>query len=185
MFRNMLLVAGLALAGLGCGYRLDPPPFVQPIASSAGLPAERLAVLTFANALPQAGVAGEVSHAVREVLVRRGYSLVAPKQASVLVTGKITQYERTPLSLNPKGQAKSYRLRLTATYTLQAGTQRSVSQEVIGESDYATHGGTASEQTAERDAVREASRRLGEALADHLSQGLLALKAAPLPSPPP
>ncbi len=185
MFRNLLLVAGLALAGLGCGYRLDPPPFVRPVAPSDGRLAERLAVLTFENTLSQTGVAGEVGQAVREVLVRRGYALVAPKQASVLVTGNITQYERMPLSLNPKGQAEAYRLRLTATYTLQSGTQRSASQEVIGESDYATHGGAASEQAAERNAVREASLRLGESLADHLVQGLLELKPAPPPPPLP
>jgi outer membrane lipopolysaccharide assembly protein LptE/RlpB len=185
MFRNLLLIAGLALAGLGCGYRLDPPPFLPPASPSDGRLAERLALLTFENTLPQTGVAGEVDQAVREVLVRRGYSLVAPKQASILVTGKITQYERTPLSLNPKGQAEAYRLRLTATYILQAGTQRSVPQEVVGESDYGTHGGAASEQMAERNAVREASRRLGESLADHLTRGLLELKPAPLPSPPP
>jgi len=133
-------------------------------------PADRtLALSTCDVEVADATGATAVTHAVREALRSRGWRVVSleayPKAELV---GRVVRYERTPTAFDLQGRAQGYRLSITLGYRLQKSDHSLPERQVVGRSEYAVSTDAMRGQTAERQAVREAARQAGEALADTL-----------------
>ena len=159
MFKSFS-VWGLVFLAAGCGYRAE--------GIRGGVPLPRpVAVPFFENDAAVPALSMSVTAATRGALLRRGFKVISdPTQSPTTLIGRITRYERTPLSLDEKGRAREYRVAITAAYVLREGERRSPSRQATGASEYRTRSDAATEQSAEERAIREAAERLAAQMAD-------------------
>lgn len=169
--RRAILLLLLSLAG--CGYHSG-------IRSEMSSPDQTIAIPVFENATFEPLLEKRVGESFKETFLRQGWHVVAqPHQARLTLSGRVTRFDRTPVSLNRIGQAQEYRITIGLEYTLlpKEGDQSKRKDHAEASAEYIANPDPISDRAAQDRAIREAGRRLAERVA-HL------IRVAPLSTPP-
>lgn len=169
--RRAILLLLLSLAG--CGYHSGLP-------SEMTSPDQTIAIPLFENATFEPLLEKRVSESFKETFLRQGWQVVAhPHQAPRTLSGRVTRFDKTPISLNRIGQAQEYRITIGLDYTLLSGEGEPPKEKNHAEAsaEYIVHPDPLADRVAQDRAIREAGKQLAERVA-----GLI--RIAPLSSPP-
>jgi len=169
--RRALLLLLLSLAGCGFhnGIRSDVPSSDQTIA-----------IPVFENATFEPLLEKWVSESFKETFLRQGWRVVADSdQAPLTLSGRVTRFDRIPISLNRIGQAQEYRITIGLEYTLlpKEGGRSKEKDHAEASAEYIANPDPLSDRAAQDRAIREAGQDLAERVAD-------LIHIAPLSTPP-
>jgi len=175
LYRNVacLLLVGLA----GCGYHEGIRPAVAEIepVKPPGRARHTIAIPIFENATFEPILEKPISQIFKETFFSRGWDITGdPKRAAVILKGRINRYERFPISLNPQGQAKEYRIKIGLQLRLHpsegagADGEKTFVVATEGSAEYIARSDPGADRIAENRAIREAGRRMAEEAADFL-----------------
>jgi outer membrane lipopolysaccharide assembly protein LptE/RlpB len=157
-----------------CGYQVGAGSDLSNSAESMGA-GRTIAIPLFENATFEPILEKRVTETFKETFFSRGWKVVAPNRASLVLTGRIHRFERTPISLNRDGQAEEYRVKIGMEILLLDPEAREKQQtaplkrEAEGLADYVARADVAADRVAEDRAIREAGRKMAEQVADLFS----------------
>lgn len=170
--RRAILLLLLSLAG--CGYH-------NGIRSDAPSPDQIIAIPVFENATFEPLLEKRVSESFKEIFLRQGWQVLGHSdQAPLTLSGRVTRFDRTPLSLNRIGQAQEYRITIGLEYTLlpKEADRSKQKDHAEASAEYLASPDPISDRAAQDRAIREAGQHLAEQVADLIS-------VAPRSTPPP
>lgn len=170
--RRALLLLLLSLAG--CGYHSG-------IRSDATSPDQTIAIPVFENATFEPLLEKRVSESFKETFLKQGWQVVGHlNHAPLTLSGRVTRFDRTPISLNRIGQAQEYRITIGLEYTLlpNEGGRSKQKDHAEASAEYIANPDPISDRAAQDRAIREAGQHLAERVADLIS-------IAPLSTSPP
>ncbi len=142
-------------------------PLSHPSSSSLQQP---IAIVTFENATSEPIIERQVTALLKETFTRRGLNIVSPQEGAFLLTGTISQLERTPRSLGPEGEARQYRMTLGIEYFLYTSGKEKLlfSWKETADADWEADNDFTRERSAYDRAIREISRDLAQRALDRL-----------------
>ena len=139
---------------------------VAPLLSKSEHP---IAIALFENATEEPLLALHVTSTLKDVFIRRGILIVSDaRAASNVLSGKINKFEQVFLSLNTNGQASESRVTVGMEYIVSRGATPSQPQSINASADYLNNSDPSQDRTAKDRAIREASFRLAEKVADEI-----------------
>ncbi|MFQ5597301.1 MAG: LPS assembly lipoprotein LptE [Nitrospiria bacterium] len=153
-------------AFVGCGARsgLDPE-HSTPALTGGKAAGRRLAVPLFTNATFEPILDKQLTQVFKKTLYSRGWEILKDSESSEwTLLGRVTQFGRSPLSLDPVGAAKEYRVQIHVTLRLlrRNGGAALFSQTVEGSADYIARPDALGDRIAKDRAIREAARNMAE-----------------------
>lgn len=169
-FLLALLVLFTALIVEGCGYRMEHMAQHDISHRNVG---KRIAVPLFENLTFEPLLERQTVDAVKEELMVQGWVPVNhPEEADMILRGKVTAFERIPLSLDQDSRVVEYRVRLSLNLTLEEPRTNKILWKDAPwntTAEYLASNNTQVERANQDRAIREASRRLAIRLAHQLS----------------
>lgn len=111
----------------------------------------------------------------KETLFEEGWVVVNPgKPGTQVLLGRIKSFGLRPISLNPVGAVREYRIDLGLSVEVleSAGGQAALSMAIEGRADYVARPDPGSDRVAKDRAIREAGRGMAEKLAAALQVAL-------------
>jgi len=157
----------------GCGYRaglsLEPHSSEEP----ALLPRKSLMVPLFFNASAEPLLEKSMTQIFKETLSRRGWSLKeVPAKAELKLSGRITAFGLTPISLSPLGAAREYRIQIDAQIRVLSAKSGTLLQihPLKGLAEYRVRSSADLDRIAKNRAIREAAQTMADDL--NLALGL-------------
>ncbi len=162
-FMRTLVTAALAASFslVGCGYYRG----IAPVSSGP-----KIAIPLFENATFEPILDRQTTRAVKEAFLARGFNVTGdPNGAPIILAGKISSFEKTPISLNAAGSALEYRVKIGTKITLRYRGETEGATFIVEEAaEFFSHSDTILHRAAEDRAIREASLRLAERMVDLL-----------------
>lgn len=174
--RRAILLLLLSLAG--CGYHSG-------VRSEITSSDQTIAIPVFENATFEPLLEKRVSESFKETFMRRGWQVVAHShQAPLTLSGRVTRFDKIPISLNRIGQAQEYRITIGFEYTLLSKESNQSKQKDHAEAsaEYIANTDPISDRAAQDRAIREAGQHLAEQVTDLMSVASLSAPAPTLPA---
>ena len=159
-----------------CGYQAATGVTLSDGADSNAA-GRTISIPLFENATFEPILEKRVTEIFKETFFSRGWKVVSDENgASLVLSGRIHRFERTPVSLNPQGQAEEFRVKIGMEIRLldsergqtQNGKAASLRREAEGTADYIARADVAANRVSEDRAIREAGRKIAEQVADLL-----------------
>jgi len=136
-------------------------------------PSNKMAIAVFENATEEPILGLQVASAFKELFIRRGVLVVSDsRKADMTLSGKINQFEQVFLSLNSDGQASESRVAIGIEYRVSGKglAEQLATRNVTASADYFNSADPSQDTTAKDRAIREASFRLAEKVADEIAE---------------
>jgi outer membrane lipopolysaccharide assembly protein LptE/RlpB len=159
----------------GCGYQAGMDHGLTDFdhVRDPGSSGQTIAIPLFENATFEPLLEKRISQIFKETFIARGWEVRSdPGRADLVLEGRISRYHRAPVSLNPQGQAREYRIQIGLKVHLQqSGEKRfETSPETSYEesAEYLARADAKASRSAEDRAIREVGRKMAEKLADLL-----------------
>ncbi len=127
-----------------------------------------VSVIAFENDTQEPILGSQVTSAFKETLIRRGVFVSNPDKAMFTLSGKVNQLGQVLLALNSNGQASASRVTIGVEHTVSEKTNL-VKFNASASADYFNSQDSDQDRTAKDRAMREASFRLAEKMADDVA----------------
>lgn len=156
--RIAIVVLGLWVGIQGCGYQTF---------HTAQAPARWIMIPVFQNETFEPAMESILTHRVKQVFIRRGGFRITqdPAQAQLILEGRVTQFDLTPVSLDRRLQAAEYRLSITVQVRVLSAPDHSLLLSlgtIRGHAEYGVLADPAVTRSAEDLAIVEAAQNIGE-----------------------
>ena len=135
--------------------------------------ANTVAIVVFENATEEPLLERQVFATFKELFIRRGFLVVSDsRKADVMLSGKISKFDQVFLSLNSDGQASESRVAIGIEYRVSGKglAEQLATRNVTASADYFNSADPSQDTTAKDRAIREASFRLAEKVADEIAE---------------
>ena len=145
----------------------------------SGLPISKsentIAIVVFENATEEPLLELQIASTFKEVFIRGGILVLSTsREADFILSGKVNTFEQTFLSLNSDGQASESRVTIGLEYTVSGKGLVSppLKSNINTSADYFNNADPTQDRIAKDRAIREASLRLAEKVANDLANFL-------------
>jgi hypothetical protein len=177
LFYSRITIFSLFLLLIGCsGIPSSPAVGAE---NFLPLQKQKISIVVFENTTEEPLLELRVSSLFKEVFIRRGVLVVSDsREADFRLSAKVGPFEQVLVSLNGQGQVSESRVTIGLEYTLHG--KETLKDHLTASADYFNSSDPAQDKAAQDRAIREASLRLAEGMADDIARFLA--KGEPTPA---